>query len=93
MWVEWESERFHPRPEGRGLHLIIDNIFQSISEKPSLPEETEINADLSLCNKFISYHDYQISALKSIHASNGDYTIYSTIETDDDVVFVVISGT
>lgn len=69
------------------------NIFQSISEKPSLPEETELNADLSLCNKFISYHDYQISALKSIHASNGDYTIYSTIETDDDVVFVVISGT
>ena len=49
--------------------------------------------DLSLCEKYINYHNYQINALKSFHEPNGDFTIYSTIELDDDVSFVTICGT
>ncbi len=56
-------------------------------------DQDALALDLSLCEKYINYHNYQINALKSFHEPNGDFTIYSTIELDDDVSFVTICGT
>ncbi len=72
------------------------NIFKSQTGQTQMSEPNDqdtLTLDLSLSNKYISYHDYQVTALKSFHEPNGDYTICNTIETGDDVVFITISGT
>lgn len=42
---------------------------------------------------YTAYDEYQINALKAFYDSNKDYTIYATVETTEDDIFLVISGT
>lgn len=73
-------------------YSILKNQSEQLQSSETNDQGT-LALDLSLCEKYINYHNYQINALKSFHEPNGDFTIYSTIELDDDVSFVTICGT
>lgn len=68
-------------------------IFKQVQEKPNSVCNDDIFDPLDVIHRYINYNNYQINALKTYQRPGGDFTIYSTIETDDDTIFIAITGT
>lgn len=68
-------------------------IFKQVQEKPNSVCTDDIFDPLDVIHRYINYNNYQINALKTYQRPGGDFTIYSTIETDDDTIFIAITGT
>jgi DNA-binding transcriptional MerR regulator len=68
-------------------------IFKQVQEKPNSVCTDDIFCPLDIIHRYINYNNYQVNALKTYQRPGGNFTIYSTIETDDDTVFIAITGT